>query len=510
MCALAALALAPATSHAASPVGAFDDHADVGAPKLSGAATYDEVRQEYLFSAGGANVWAKRDEFQFAWKKLNGDFIIRTRVEFLGPGVVAHRKAGIMIRPNLDDDAPYADACEHGEHKLTSLQFRRTKGAITEEIKLPLSGADVLQFERRGKTFIFSGAHYGEPFVSVELKDFDLGDEVLAGLFLCSHDAAIREYATFRDVRIIKPVKPGFTPYRDFVGSTLEVLNVFTGRLEVLHHSAEPFEAPNWTHDGLALLYNVSGRSAGWGVLRKFDLATRTPQPFDTGFAKQNNNDHVLSFDGKMLGISHRDPATNNRSAVYVLPSTGGTPRLVTKNAPSYLHGWSPDGKWLVYAGGRKAAANPTGPDKYDIYKIPVEGGEEIKLGTGPGHNDGPEFSPDGKWIYFNSTRAGGPMQLWRMKPDGNAPEQITHDSLNNWFPHLSPDGKWIAYIAFPADVTPEEHPYYRHCYLCLMPADGGPSRIVAYVYGGQGTMNVPSWAPDSRRIAFVSNSGEW
>ncbi len=508
MSALASLALSPAASWAASPVGAFDDHADVGNPQLAGAASYDEVRQEYLLSAGGANIWAKRDEFQFAWKKLNGDFIIRTRVEFLGPGVIAHRKVGIMVRPNLDDDAPYADACEHGEHKLTSLQFRRTKGAITEQIELPIAGVEVLQFERRGKTYIFSGAHYGEPFVSVELKDFELGDDVLVGLFLCSHEASIKESAVFRDVRIIKPVKPGFTPYRDFIGSRLEVLNVFTGRLESLYYSAEPFEAPNWTHDGLALLYNVSGRAAGWGVLRKFDLATRTPQPFDTDFATKNNNDHVLSFDGKMLGISHQGPETNNRSAVYVLPATGGKPRLVTKNTPSYFHGWSPDGKWLVYAGGRKEASNPTGPDKYDIYKILADGsGDEIKLGAGPGRSDGPEFSPDGKWIYFNTTRAGGPMQLWRMKPDGSDPEQISHDELNNWFPHLSPDGKWIAYIAFPQDVAPEDHPYYRHCYLCLMPIEGGPSKVIAYLYGGQGTINVPSWAPDSRRIAFVSNS---
>ena len=495
------------------PIGQFADHADIGAPKIAGAAAYDEARQEYLFSAAGTNLWATRDEFQFAWKKMNGDFIIRTRVEFFGPGVIAHHKAGIMVRPNLEADAPYADATEHGEHKLTSLQFRRTKGGISEQIELPIAGAEVLQFERRGQTYIFSGAHDGEPFVSVELKDFDLGDDVFAGLFLCSHNADIKEHAVFRDVRIIKPVKPGFMPYRDFIGGTLEVLNVFTGRLEALTYSAEPFEAPNWTHDGTALLYNVSGRAAGWGVLRRFDLATQTVQPFDTDFATKNNNDHVLSFDGKMLGISHQGPETNNRSAVYVLPASGGKPRLVTKNTPSYFHGWSPDGKWLVYAGGRKEATGSTGPDKYDIYKIPAEGGSEIRLTTAQGRSDGPEFTPDGKFIYFNSTRAQdgvatGSMQLWRMQPDGSAQEQVTHDEFNNWFPHISPDGKWIAFISFPADVAAEDHPYYQHCYLRLMPIEGGPAKVIAYVYGGQGTINVPSWSPDSRRIAFVSNSG--
>ena len=124
-----------------------------------------------------------------------------------------------------------------------------------------------------------------------------------------------------------------------------------------------------------------------------------------------------------------------------------------------------------------------------------------------------PEFTPDGKFIYFNSTRAQdgvatGSMQLWRMQPDGSAQEQVTHDEFNNWFPHISPDGKWIAFISFPADVAAEDHPYYQHCYLRLMPIEGGPAKVIAYVYGGQGTINVPSWSPDSRRIAFVSNSG--
>ena len=503
---LALLPAVPTVYSQGNPVGAFEAHADIGAPKIAGSASYDEARQEYLFTAGGTNMWATRDEFQFAWKKLNGDFIVRTRVEFLGPGVIAHRKVGIMVRPNLDADAPYADACEHGEHKLTSLQFRGTKGAISEQIELPLAGAEVLQFERRGKTYIFSAAHFGEPFVSVELKDFDLGDDVFVGLFLCSHNADIKETAVFRDVRIIKPVKPGFTPYRDFIGTTLETLNVFTGRLEALYSSAEPFEAPNWTHDGTALLYNVSGRAAGWGVLRRFDLATKKVQPFDTDFATRNNNDHVFSFDGKQLGISHQGPETNNRSAVYVLPGTGGKPRLVTTKTPSYFHGWSPDGKFLVYAGGRKDPVGSTGPDKYDIYKISVDGGDEVRLTNSPGRSDGPEFSPDGKSIYYNSTRSGT-MQLWRMNADGTGHEQLTDDIYHNWFPHLSPDGKWIAFVSFLKDVAPEDHPYYRQIYLRLMPATGGPARIVAYVYGGQGTMNVPSWAPDSRRIAFVSNT---
>jgi hypothetical protein len=457
----------------AAPVGQFDDHGDVGAPKLAGAASYHAVAQEYTLTAGGANMWAARDEFQFVWKKLKGDFIVRTRVEFLAPGVNNHRKAGLIARSSLDADAP-------GDRKLTSLQFRKTKGAITEQVVLPVTGADVLQLERRGDTYIFSAARPGEPFVSAEVRDLALGDELYVGLFLCSHDAAVTEHAMFRDVQIIRPVKPGFTPYRDYLGSTLHTLDVFTGRLEQIYASEEPFEAPNWTKDGASVLY--------------------------TGTANRNNNDHVLSFDGKQLGISNSSPETNNRSGIFVLPATGGQPRLVTKLSPSYLHGWSPDAKWLVYTGGRTPAGG--GPQKFDIYKIAADGsGEELRLTDAPGLSDGPEFSPDGKYIYFNSTRTGL-MQLWRMQPDGSGQEQVTNDEFNNWFPHLSPDGKWIVFISYRKDdVKPEDHPYYKHCYLRLMPAAGGPAKVIAYVYGGQGTINVPSWSPDSRRIAFVSNT---
>ncbi|HEX4350828.1 MAG TPA: biopolymer transporter TolR, partial [Verrucomicrobiae bacterium] len=367
----------------ANPVGEFEDHGDIGAPKLAGSASYDPANQEYAISGAGTNMWFTADQFHFVWKKMNGDFILRTRIKFIGKGVVEHRKAGWMVRPSLDPDAPYADCAEHGSG-LTSLQFRRTKGAVTEQIVLSVTNADVLQFERRDGKFIFSAACYGEPFVSAELTNLDLGDEVLAGLFVCSHSGDVVEQATFRDVRVIHPAKPDFTPYRDYIGSVLEILDVQGGRLEKIYDSAQPFEAPNWTTDGTALIYNVSGRAAGWGRLMHFDLATRQPTLLDTGSATNNNNDHVLSFDGTMLGVSDQS-GHDKQSRVFTLPSTGGTAKQITELAPSYLHGWSPDGKWLVFTGGRNS--------KYDIYKIPAEGGTEIRLTDAPGLNDGPEFS---------------------------------------------------------------------------------------------------------------------
>jgi len=179
----------------------------------------------------------------------------------------------------------------------------------------------------------------------------------------------------------------------------------------------------------------------------------------------------------------------------------GGTPTQVTELTPSYWHGWSPNNKEVVFTAQRNGKT-------YDIYKIGIQGGKEVKLTSTPegGHADGPEYSPDGKYIYFNANYTGT-MQLWRMKPDGSAQEQITFDEYNNWFPHISPDGKWIAFLSFPPDIDPNDHPAYKRVMLRLMPASGGAPKVIAYIYGGQGTINVPSWSPDSKYIAFVSNS---
>jgi Tol biopolymer transport system component len=333
--------------------------------------------------------------------------------------------------------------------------------------------------------------------VDTEISDVDQGDEVLVGLVLCSHNADVTERALFSNVRIVKPAGQKFTPYRDYLGSVLEVLDVESGRRQIVNRSEQPFEAPNWTTDGRALIYNTSGRGEGRGRLVRFDLETRQGTPIDTGTSNRNNNDHVLSFDGTMLGISD---ASAGQSAVYTVPVGGGRPKRITPLTPSYLHGWSPDGKTLVYTGARDK--------EYDIYAIASDGsGGEVRLTNAKGLDDGPEYSPDGKYIYFNSVRSGT-MQIWRMKPDGKDPEQLTNDEWNNWFPHISPDGQRVVFISFPKEVSPSDHPYYKRVLLRLMPAGGGAPRVIAYVYGGQGTINVPSWSPDGRMIAFVSNTG--
>ncbi|MEV5025217.1 TolB family protein [Paenibacillus sp. LPE1-1-1.1] len=272
--------------------------------------------------------------------------------------------------------------------------------------------------------------------------------------------------------------------------SLLETVNVNTGERTVLAEFDYLIEAPNWTKDNNYLIYNSKG------LIYKFDLATRESNPIETGYVNQNNNDHVLSPDNKRLAVSHHTKE-DGQSRIYVLSLTGGQPVLVTPMAPSYLHGWSPDGAVLSYCAERKG--------EYNIYTIPEGGGMETQLTDTPGLDDGPEYSPDGRHIWFNSTRTGL-MQIWRMNPDGSDQKQITFDESNNWFPHVSPDGNSIAYLAYrKGDVAPNDHPANKNVEIRLMGSDGGPSSTLVKLFGGQGTINVNSWSPDSRCLAFVS-----
>ena len=471
-------------------IGIFEQESDVGAVKTPGEVKYDSKRQEYTISGSGTNMWQGTDEFHLVWKKMKGDFILSTRARFIGKGVDPHRKVGWIIRKSLETNSPHVTAVIHGDGR-TSLQFRRESGAITEEKIFPFNNADVIQLQRKGNKYVAWMAQFGEPFVTEEVEDIALGDDVFVGLFVCSHNNEVVEKAVFNNVRITIPAPDNFVPYRDYIGSDLEILDVDEGLRRVIYSVTDSLQAPNWTRDGKALIYNRNGR------LYNFNLKKGTPTEINTDFAIRNNNDHVLSFDGKMLAISHHVAEEENQSNVFTVPTKGGAPRRVTTRGPSYLHSWSPDSKVLIYTGGRNG--------EFDIYKISVNGGEETNLTNSTGLDDGPEYTPDGKYIYFNSTRTGL-MQLWRMRPDGSEQTQITKDGFNNWFPHISPDGKWIVFLSFLGDINPEDHPFYRHVYIRLMPISGGLAKVIAYVYGGQGTINVPSWSPDSKRVAFVSN----
>jgi hypothetical protein len=474
-------------------IGIFDGHGDVGTNVKPGSAVYISQTQQYVISGAGYNIWGDHDEFHFLWKKMKGDFILYARAEFLGSWVDYHRKVGWMVRKSLDGNSAQVNAVEHGDG-LTSLQFRRTAGAQTEEHKLKLTKANILQLERKGNHYIMRAAIYGQPFQTDTISDIDLGDEVYVGLLVGSHIADVVETGVFDNVRITVPFNGNADQRTSMtLGSNIELLEVASGKREIIYSVPYSIQAPNWTSNKKSLIFNDFK-----GLMYSFDLASGKPELINTGNVKNNNNDHVISFDGKMLGLSSNVKELGG-SIIYTLPITGGEPKQITPKGPSYLHGWSPDGNSLVFCGSRN--------DEFDVYKIPSSGGAEVRLTNAKGLDDGPEYTPDGKYIYFNSVRSGL-MQIWRMKPDGKDQEQVTNDDFNNWFAHISPDGKWIVFLSFlKEEVEPGVHPPYKHVYIRLMPASGGEPKVIAYVYGGQGSINTPSWSPDSKRIAFISNT---
>ncbi len=274
------------------------------------------------------------------------------------------------------------------------------------------------------------------------------------------------------------------------IESTLETVSIASKDRRAIYTKRAHFEAPNWSPDGKYFVFNEGGR------LYRLWVTGGDPQLIDTGFATRCNNDHGISPDGRQLVISDQSQEAR-RSLIYILPIEGGTPRRITQLAPSYWHGWSPDGRTLAYCAERNG--------DYNIYTIPAAGGDERQLTTAKGLDDGPDYSHDGQYIYFNSERTGS-MQIWRMKTDGSEQTQITRDEFNNWFPHPSPDGRWLVFLTYEKGV--QGHPANKDVMLRLMPiapSVSGSVSVLAKLFGGQGTINVPSWSPDSRNVAFVS-----
>ncbi len=465
-------------------IGIFDNHSDVGAVKNVGSASYDAATKSYTVAGGGENMWATTDAFHFVWKRMSGDVSFAADIKVLGDTGNAHRKGVLIIRQTLDAASPYADAALHADG-LTSLQYREVKGGPTREVQSNVKGPARLRIEKDGDYVFMSIAPAGESLRSAGGSfRIKLTEPYYIGLGVCAHDNNALEKAMFSNVEL-RNTKT--------LESTLETMAISSKDRKVVYTANEHFEAPNWSRDGKYLLFNRAGRMV------KMPVTGGAIETIDTGFAIRANNDHGISPDGTQLVISDQsqfsDPAkTLRQSLIYTLPITGGTPKRITKLAPSYWHGWSPDGKTLTYCANRNG--------NFDVYTIPVEGGEETRLTMAEGLDDGPEYSPDGKYIYFNSVRSGL-MQIWRMKPDGSDQMQVTKDEYNNWFAHPSPDGKWLAFVTFEKDVV--GHPANKDVMLRLMPLGGGEIQVLAKLFGGQGTINVPSWSPDSKQLAFVS-----
>jgi Tol biopolymer transport system component len=473
-------------------VGDFAAQTDVGTVLHAGSAHYDAAAQTYVVTGSGANIWANADAFHFVWKKMTGDLSLTADVAFETAGGNPHRKAVLMIRQSLDADAVYADAALHGVG-LTSLQYRDAPGGTTHEIESALTGPVRLRLVKRGETVtLFVAQKAGDPLTPAGAAiRVPLRGEFYVGIGVCAHDADAGVTAAFSHVEMKALSAASGAPV---LWSVLETVPEDSTDRHVTYVSASHFEAPNWTSDGKALIFNRNGHLERLAItVETHPVAQGEPVVIDTGAQDHCNNDHVLSPDGAWIGISDSSQA-DHESSVYVVPAGGGAARRVTQASPSYLHGWSPDGKTLAFVGERKG--------NFDIYTIPAAGGEETRLTTAEGLDDGPEYSPDGQTIYFNSVRTGH-MQIWRMHADGSGQEQVVKDETNDWFPHVSPDGKMVVFVSYAPGVT--GHPANQEVELRVLSLADGKITTLAQLFGGQGTMNVPSWSPDSEKVAFVS-----
>lgn len=465
-------------------IGEFEAASDVGRIALPGAAEFLAATGQYRITGSGSNMWFREDAFQFLHRRLSGDLSLTMDVTWPAAGKEPHRKACALVRGGLAADDAYVDVAVHGDG-LIELQYRPTKGADTVGIRTPIQAPATVRLERDGDVFTVSAAKDGGPFQPVGALALPMPDPVFVGLGVCAHNGKNTETALFSRVSLKNRIaREGEKRVRE---TSLETLVVATGERRLVHRERSTFEAPNWSRDGRQFFINRDG-----GIFT-VPVGGGEPRRLPTGGVDRNNNDHGLSFDGQWLALS--SGRGENGSQIYVVPATGGEPRLVTPTGPSYWHGWSPDGTTLTYCAKRHG--------NFDLYSIPTAGGVEQRLTTADGLDDGAEFTPDGEKIYFNSERTGV-MQIWRMNPDGSQQEQVTTDPrFADWFPHPSPDGRWLVFLTFDRAVA--GHPKDQNVTLRLLPLAGGKPKVIATLFGGQGTINVPSWSPDSTQLAFVS-----
>jgi TolB protein len=473
-------------------LGQFQGQGDLGTILLPGSGHYDASNDSYTVSGSGANLWFGIDDFHFVWKKMSGDMAVTADIDFVGNKGNAHRKAVLMIRQSLDSHSIYADVARHGDG-LTSLQYRDIIGADTHEIETYGNGPHRVRIEKRGDyAYVSIPDVTGKMVPSGAAIRVDITGDFYVGLGVCSHDENVTESAIFSNVKI-EPLPP--IAGQPVLHSTLESVIVASTDRRVRYTAPIHFEDPNWTSDGKALIFNQGG------TLQRFVLddgihpidstvprsASSTLVP--TAPATKINGDHGVSPDGSLIAVGNQD--SDGQARIYIVPTTGGTPRRLTPNGPAYFHGWSPDGKVLSFT--RQHG------DNFDAYTIPVAGGSETLLAS---KSDVAEFSPDGQWIYFQSDRTGH-MQIWRMHPDGSTLEQLLVSDTSDWFPHISPDGKMIAFLTYEAGTL--GHPANQDVAICVLSLADRKVRTLAKLLGGRGTMNVPSWSPDSKMLAFTS-----
>ena len=475
-------------------LGAFEGQSDVGNVEPPGATHYDQGTGVYTLTAAGANTWYHVDNFHYAWKKMSGDVALSAVISF-PPQQYAHdpnphRKAMLMFRQSLDPGAVYVDVAQHGSG-MTALQYRRERGANTEDIELNVDAPRTIRIEKRGDTFTLFLSMHGEALhqvgASVRLQ---LREPFFVGLGAVSHDVSTTDTVAFSHVGL-QPL-PALAPAASVtLYSTLQTVQIEDQyrRAAVIRTVQGSMQSANWAPDRKSIYVYEEGQ-----ILKIPYLTPEgggAPQTIDVGTLRGCSGNFGLSPDGKSLAVSCTSTA-DGRHQVFVLPASGGgTPRAVTTGAASsFFHAWSPDSRIIAFTRGSA--------DKADIFTIPATGGAEVRL-TRDTVNDGPDYTPDGKYIYFDSSRSGT-TQIWRMRPDGSLPEQMTDDDCINSSPHVSPDGRTVAFLSQPSGAGSG----ITDAALKVIGASDGLIRTVAKFRGDRGSLSMYSWG-DANHVAFVS-----
>lgn len=484
-------ALLIATPAMADDLGVFDGQSDVGAVSPAGTATHDAKTGDYVITSAGANIWARVDGFHYLWKKMSGDAVLTADVVFT-PGnyghlPAEHRKGVLMFRQSLDPGSAQASVHVHGVG-MTALQHRDARGENTQSIELNIDMPRTVRLEKRGDVFTLFLAHKGQPLhqVGASLRTH-LEGPFYIGLGATSHDAATTDKVIFKNVKL-ETLAPAAPPPDLTLVSSLQILQTEdeARRAVVITTGPGRISSPDWMADSKAIYFYKDGQI--WRAPLLNPLNGGPAELVDTAGLVDCAGDYGVSPDGKSIALSCAETKGEVRN-LYVLPF-GGKPLKLTNGVSSYFHGWSADGKTLLFTRGKAAAA--------DFFTVPAAGGPEVRM-TSDTISDGPEFTPDGKSIYFDSSRSGS-SQIWRMNADGTGALQITDNDMENQSPHVSPDGAHVAWLQkAPGNTAP-----VQEVSIQLLSVKDGVQRTLARFQGNRNSFSMPVWG-DRNHLVFVS-----
>jgi TolB protein len=475
-------------------LGLFDSQSDIGSVVPAGTGKYDASTGVYTLTAAGANTWYRVDDFHYVWKKMSGDLALTADVSFpahtYNHDPNPHRKGILMFRQTLDAGGAYADIGVHGSG-LTALQYRSERGANTQDIELNIDAPKTVRLEKHGDTVTMLLSMKGEPLhpVGASIR-LPFTEPFYVGLGVVSHDVATTDTVQFSHVTL-QPLSPTMAGTKLALHSTLQTVQIDDQfrRAAMIRTVPGYMQSPNWAPDRKSIYVHADGRITRIPYLTPD--AGGTPQEIDVGHLVGCSGNFGLSPDGKWLAVSCAETQGGTHQ-VYLLPAAGGgMPRKLTNSSSgSFFHAWAPDSQTVAFTRGKAAKA--------DIFTIPLEGGAETRL-TSDTLNDGPDYSPDGKFIYFDSLRSGT-SQIWRMQRDGSAAEQLTDDGQDNHSPHVSPDGKTVAFLSQP----PHSDQAIGEVALKVLSTGDGQIRKVVDFEGNRGSFQMYAWG-DRNHLAFVN-----